>query len=121
MTSLLESGVDIAVTHGPPKGIMDYNYGRERAGCPDLCRAIAHARPQLHCFGHIHEGWGAKLVTWKDNGDVQPSHFTSIDNNRSHVIEKLSGLEPSTFDTEEDLRAQEEEDCSIRPGQMLHH
>ena len=99
----IKSGVDIAVTHGPPKGVMDYTYGRERAGCPDLFSAVAHARPRVHCFGHIHEGWGAKLVTWKDDGDVQPSHFTSIDNSRSHVIEKLSGLDPSAFDTEEDL------------------
>jgi len=21
--------------------------------------------PRIHCFGHIHEGWGAQMVEWK--------------------------------------------------------
>ena len=96
-------GVDVAITHGPPKGIMDYTHGRERAGCPDLFTAVAQARPRIHCFGHIHEGWGAKLVTWRDLYGEKPTHFTAIDNERSSQIEKLSGLQPSRFDSEEDL------------------
>lgn len=99
----IERGVDVAITHGPPKGIMDYTYGRERAGCQNLFAAIAQARPRIHCFGHIHEGWGAKMVTWRDHHGEQPTHFTAIDNDRSHVIEKLAGLEPSRFDTQEDV------------------
>jgi predicted phosphodiesterase len=95
-------GVDVAVTHGPPKGVMDYTYRRKRAGCPQLFAAVARARPRIHCFGHIHEGWGAKLVTWRDGLDDPPTHFNAIDNNRSLVIEKLANLEPSRFDTEED-------------------
>ena len=98
----IEKGVDVVVTHGPPKGIMDYTYGRERAGCPNLFAAVARARPRVHCFGHIHEGWGAKLVTWRENFDGQPTHFTAIDNDRSPVIENFAGLKPSRFDTRED-------------------
>ena len=100
----IEEGVDVVITHGPPKGIMDYTYGRERAGCPKLFAAIARARPRMHCFGHIHEGWGAKLVTWRESFDEQPTHFTAIDNDRSPVIEKLAGLKPSRFDTQEDAK-----------------
>lgn len=59
----IEKGVDVVITHGPPRGIMDYTASDQRAGCPDLFAAVARARPRLHCFGHIHEGWGAKLVT----------------------------------------------------------
>ncbi|ERF74038.1 hypothetical protein EPUS_03853 [Endocarpon pusillum Z07020] len=95
-------GVDIVITHGPPKGIMDYTYGRERAGCPYLFAAVARARPRVHCFGHIHEGWGARLVTWRDVYGGQPTHFTAIDNERSLVVEKLAHLEPSRFDTQAD-------------------
>jgi Icc-related predicted phosphoesterase len=98
----IERGVDVVITHGPPKGIMDYTHGRERAGCPHLFAAVARARPQVHCFGHIHEGWGARQVTWRDNYGEQPSHFTAIDNDRSHWIEKLASLQPSKFDTQED-------------------
>ena len=92
-------GVDVAITHGPPKGIMDYTNDRQRAGSSELFAAIARARPRLHCFGHIHEGWGTKIVTWRDQPTETPSHFTDIDNDRSIVIEKLSGFTPSKFDT----------------------
>ena len=98
----IEEGVDVAITHGPPKGIMDYTYGRERAGCSYLFEAIARAKPLIHCFGHIHEGWGAKIVTWRNHGGEQPTHFTAIDNDRSPVIEKLANLKPSRFDTSDD-------------------
>lgn len=27
------------------------------------------SRPLIHCFGHIHEGWGAERVTWPGNAD----------------------------------------------------
>ncbi len=41
-------GVDLVITHGPPKGIMDYAESKQRAGCSDLFGAIARARPRLH-------------------------------------------------------------------------
>ncbi|KAJ5254911.1 hypothetical protein N7497_007613 [Penicillium chrysogenum] len=84
--------VDVVMTHGPPKGIMDYTHSGERAGSPDLFRALARARPQMHCFGHIHEGWGAKLVTWRDRTTAMPSHLTDIDNGQSYPIAKLSDM-----------------------------
>jgi hypothetical protein len=93
---------DIVMTHGPPRGVMDFTSGRERAGCPDLFAAVTHVRPRMHCFGHIHEGWGAKLVTWKDSGLDRPSHFTAIDNEHSTVIASLASLRSSSFDSEED-------------------
>ncbi|KAL6246327.1 hypothetical protein RBB50_006563 [Rhinocladiella similis] len=95
----IQQGTDIAITHGPPKGIMDLTYARERAGCPDLFAAIARARPRIHCFGHIHEGWGARVVTWKDSGLDEASHFTAIDNENSPVIERLATLKPNAFDS----------------------
>ena len=97
----IAQGVDVVITHGPPKGIMDYTDSKQRAGCSDLFGAVARARPRLHCFGHIHEGWGAKMVTWRDQLTETPSHFTDIDNERSTVIEKLSGLRQSKFDSAE--------------------
>ncbi|KAI0534805.1 ser/Thr protein phosphatase family protein [Xylaria digitata] len=90
--------VDVVITHGPPHGIMDFAQS-QRAGCPDLFAAIAGARPRLHCFGHIHEGWGAKLVAWRSQVSEQPSHFTDIDNNKSKVIEKLSNIIETKYDT----------------------
>jgi Calcineurin-like phosphoesterase len=56
--------VHIVMTHGPPRFMMD-ECRSGRAGCENLLRAVSRARPLLHCFGHIHEGHGATMVTWK--------------------------------------------------------
>lgn len=57
-------GAHIVMTHGPPKGILD-QVQRGPVGCRNLLRAVSRARPLLHCFGHIHEGYGAEIVDWK--------------------------------------------------------
>lgn len=94
---------DIVITHGPPKGIMDYTDARERAGCPHLFTAVAQVKPQIHCFGHIHEAWGARQVTWRETHGFVPTHFNAIDNNNSRMLETLSTLKPSKFDDSDDL------------------
>lgn len=58
--------VDIVMTHGPPKDILDWRRNGT-VGCEHLLRAISRVRPLLHCFGHIHEAYGMSLVSWKDN------------------------------------------------------
>ncbi|KAL9597506.1 MAG: hypothetical protein Q9219_005088 [cf. Caloplaca sp. 3 TL-2023] len=95
----IKEGVDVAITHGPPLGLLDYTDNKYRAGCPDLFAAVSRARPRLHCFGHIHEGWGAKLVTWRNCDTVKPSHFGNIDNEHSSVVDKLSNYRPSINDS----------------------
>ena len=71
----IPSGIDILVTHGPPKGILDevvrycphFNgHEIEHTGCPHLFNKVMEVSPQYHVFGHIHEGYGAKAV----NGTV---------------------------------------------------
>ncbi|KAI9661149.1 MAG: hypothetical protein M1821_009476 [Bathelium mastoideum] len=59
-------GVDIMMTHGPPKNILD-GCPDGNQGCENLLRAVTRAKPRLHCFGHIHEGYGARIVTWQRN------------------------------------------------------
>lgn len=92
------------ITHGPPRGVMDLTDSGRRAGCTDLFAAVARNRPALHCFGHIHEGWGGKLVTWREKITEPPSHFADIDNSKSIVIENLRKLRRSTFDDEEEAQ-----------------
>ncbi|UNI24049.1 hypothetical protein JDV02_009828 [Purpureocillium takamizusanense] len=79
--SAVDAAVDVVVTHGPPLGVLDgagvaqlrglppEHPATEHAGCDALFRAVHAARPQLHCFGHIHESWGAYLATWRDDDD----------------------------------------------------
>ncbi|KAH8432461.1 metallophosphatase domain-containing protein [Aspergillus melleus] len=86
--------VDVAITHGPPKGIMDYTLNRERAGCPRLFAAVRRAKPRMHCFGHIHEQWGAKLVTWKKGSPTRkPCYFGDVDYENTFVIERRLNLQ----------------------------
>jgi Icc-related predicted phosphoesterase len=104
----IEKGIDIAITHGPPHGIMDMTRERKRIGCPRLFRAIARAQPRLHCFGHVHNSWGAKLVSWRPEISDNPSHFTDIDHEKSTVIESLSRLKGSKFESPQDKKARED-------------
>lgn len=71
------SGVDIVMTHGPPMPPsstveyykLDVNRGGKHCGCPMLFEAIRLAKPRLHCFGHIHEGYGAQEICWTETSD----------------------------------------------------
>jgi len=71
-------GCQIMMTHGPPKGIMDKNHKGAECGCDNLMRAVARAKPLLYCFGHIHEGYGASLVTWKDSSEPGPGSIEEM-------------------------------------------
>ncbi|MEM6318932.1 MAG: metallophosphatase domain-containing protein [Bacteroidota bacterium] len=49
---------DILVTHGPPKGILDYTIYGIKAGCEMLKIRIDEVQPKYCIFGHIHEAAG---------------------------------------------------------------
>ncbi|TKX25356.1 rhamnogalacturonate lyase C-like protein 2 [Elsinoe australis] len=99
---------DVVITHGPPHGILDKAPGSPRLGCPSLFRAIDRARPKLHCFGHVHSGWGAKLVRWRDEPIEDVTHFTAIDNNHTTIIETLAGLTVGRFDDESSAQGKQD-------------
>lgn len=101
-------GVDVVVTHGPPLGLMDMGPERKRLGCPGLFSSLARAQPKMHCFGHVHSGWGAKLVAWRETISEQPSHFADIDNDKSYVVETLATLRGNKFETDEEMSARKE-------------
>lgn len=56
--------IDLMLTHGPPFGILDAVAANENVGCEHLFKAVQRCRPRVHCFGHIHEGWGAERMNW---------------------------------------------------------
>ena len=56
---LIPEDTDILVTHGPPMGFNDQVNGKgESLGCYDLKQRVLDIKPKLHCFGHIHSGYG---------------------------------------------------------------
>ena len=63
-------------------GIRDKTMSNEHVGCDHLLRAARRCKPKMHCFGHIHEGWGAEKVRWKegeDRGDKWEEHVEQAD------------------------------------------
>lgn len=54
----LKEGIDVLITHGPPKGILDLSYNRdnilEYCGDVALRNHVFRTQPKYHCFGHIH-------------------------------------------------------------------
>lgn len=67
---LIPEDTDILVTHGPAYGICDQTQSYrvvQRVGCQDLEEAVARVQPQLHVFGHIHQGYGKHILA-HENG-----------------------------------------------------
>jgi Icc-related predicted phosphoesterase len=61
--NVIDDDVDIVITHGPPRTILDLaedrNHNLEFCGDKSLLNRIKEVNPKLHCFGHIH-----------NNGDI---------------------------------------------------
>lgn len=51
-------GIDILVTHGPPRSILDRMILGKNVGCVELLERVRRVEPKLHVFGHIHEARG---------------------------------------------------------------
>lgn len=84
---------------------------KQRGGCEQLFAAVAKAKPRLHCFGQIHEGWGAKAVAWRADVGENPTHFSAIDNGASAVVESLASLRPGKWDSPDTIA---EKDARLR-------
>ena len=54
----IQEGTDIILTHTPPKGILDYTFSGDNAGCPYLRDKLLEIKPKINAFGHIHEAYG---------------------------------------------------------------
>lgn len=55
----LTEGIDVLITHGAPKGILDLSHNREHkleyCGDAALTKAVFKFQPRIHVFGHIHD------------------------------------------------------------------
>ncbi|KAK4694555.1 hypothetical protein P7C71_g3048, partial [Lecanoromycetidae sp. Uapishka_2] len=71
--------VDIVMTHGPPKGILD-QCSEGNVGCENLLHALCRVKPMMHCFGHIHEGNGVEVIDWNKEHLNEKSAETRIEN-----------------------------------------
>lgn len=57
---------NVLISHGPPYSILDrcdngaHGYGS--VGDLELLGAVDRVRPHVHCFGHIHDGFGVTKI-----------------------------------------------------------
>lgn len=114
--------VDIAMTHGPPQGILDLARMTEsHAGCPDLFASIHRAKPKIHCFGHIHEAWGMHLVQWKDNVEGPANAWSAVDTDRSRKLglADIRPYAPGVDDEEAERRRERLVEMSRQRGMLV--
>ncbi len=69
----------ILVTHGPPYGVMDYNYGSK--ALKDL---INRKTPRYHLFGHIHQTFGYE-GNFINGAFPKEMKFVSIDTDKNEI------------------------------------
>lgn len=57
-----QGAIDVFVSHGPMRGVLDRNRDGERCGCPVLRKTMQDVRhpPKLMLHGHIHEAAGVQ-------------------------------------------------------------
>jgi predicted phosphohydrolase len=65
--------IDVLITHGPPKGILDNGYGSEA-----LREAIEKRKIRTHIFGHIHECGGMSLIQVQRDGTLRDSYNVAV-------------------------------------------
>ncbi|KAL1306500.1 hypothetical protein AAFC00_005195 [Neodothiora populina] len=101
----IPDNVDIVMTHGPPRGVLDRVKSRERPGedehlgCDALLRAIDRTKPLLHCFGHIHDGYGAQSKQWEDQ---KANATASKGGDRGHIIRVMQAGLGSAHEASQD-------------------
>lgn len=66
----IPSGLDILISHGPPRGILDLNERKEHTGSSSMKELIEGLAPKIHCFGHIHPSRGVRQETWANNSQT---------------------------------------------------
>lgn len=56
----IPTDIDVLITHGPPKGILDVSpWGKVHTGSQNLYdQVVNRIKPKFHCFGHIHDCYG---------------------------------------------------------------
>ena len=53
---------DILMTHTAPYSVLDPNFHYQSVGDELLLNAVIETRPKIHCFGHLHNGYGREVM-----------------------------------------------------------
>ena len=109
--SLIPEDVDVLITHGPPRKILDGPPFRRipadppnkkpiHNGCRHLLRHVLKLKPRIHAFGHVHTGRGThetKDTLFINCAVIEPQ--TYLLKHGPVVVDLVDGI-PSIVDTE---------------------
>ncbi|MCE4600850.1 MAG: metallophosphoesterase family protein [Desulfurococcales archaeon] len=82
------SGVDVLVSHHPPRGVLDRTFIGLRAGLKELWDIISSLKPRVHVFGHIHESSGFEErdgIIFVNPGPLAKGRYAVIDYDTGEV------------------------------------
>lgn len=83
----LDNDIDILVTHGPPKSVLDLtesrDYQLEQVGDRALYERVTEKRPKFHIFGHLHDFKTCKnFGTYKSDFGTTFMNVSSVEDGR---------------------------------------
>lgn len=94
---LIPVDTEILVTHGPPKGILDYVPKQdgllEEVGCYELTKRLYETKVKLHIFGHIHYAAGYRYIDGRTyvNASMLNEQYTPSSTNPRRIIRDIAG------------------------------
>lgn len=89
--------VDVLVTHGPPKGILDRAFFGVDLGSEALANHLTQLQlrrcePLFHVFGHVHEGYGvARDVKLGSSSSIGTTFINAASVNLFHTLRNGNG------------------------------
>lgn len=92
--NILQEGIDLLITHTPPKGILDLTYDFDNSikmcGCNGLLKAVNKYKPKHHVFGHCVDS-KTEILTfdgWKNYNEINVLDNIYTYNLQTKKIEK---------------------------------
>lgn len=83
---ILYEGIDILVTHGPPKFILDLSHDKnhtlEYCGDGALFKKVMKIQPKYHLFGHIHNSEGCYNQGFRQLNNITFSNAACVTDGR---------------------------------------
>ena len=87
----IPSEIDVLITHGPPKNILDMDAMNQSAGCTLLYQRIQEIKPRVHIFGHIHESYGQVEEHGIEYINASAWNYNTNTMNPAIVVDLLTG------------------------------
>jgi Icc-related predicted phosphoesterase len=79
MFQTIPKDLDLLISHGPPRGILDINERNEPCGSFAMEAILPDIMPKIMAFGHIHHSRGTFNKDWGNGHKTQFVNCSSVD------------------------------------------